>query len=152
MKTIALNIGLHSKTQGQLNPIAILNALTGRGFHVLNYRVAQSTCEDGAEPCLAVRCKANVGFHAELENLAEDYGQDCIAFAGFAGPACYATFYSQYWISPDEPEATTDADYETTKRIIYGTPEAYHDALFRAAAAQYHARQTGKAQSFEVRP
>jgi hypothetical protein len=154
MKRIELNIGLHSKTHGILNPIAILNALTGRGFVIIHYRVAQSTCEDGQEPCLAVR----VGWPntrpldnviVELNRLAIDYGQDCIALTGFAGPAPYESFDPQYWITPEQDETRTER--QTIKAIVESLPAPYFDAVWQACAKRYHERNTS-AGSSDIRP
>jgi hypothetical protein len=155
MKTIEMNIGLHSKTLGKLNPIKIINSLTGRGFTVTAYRVARSSCADGAEWCLAVRCNLPraCDILGEIYRIAVIYEQDCIAFAGLVGPACenYTAFDPQYWISPDAPPALSDCQAvqakhleraeQITRDIIASMPEIYRDVLL--TAAHKHAQQTG---------
>lgn len=100
MKNIELNFGLSSKTHGTINPIEVLNALTGAGFTLLAYRVVPSTCEDGGEDCLAVRAGAPADWQTQLDTLAVRWGQDCIAVALFAGPAPYNAFAAEYWKAP----------------------------------------------------
>lgn len=104
MKIIELNIGLHSKTHGKQNPVEILNALTGRGFVLIKYRVAQSTSEDGEEPCLAVKAQAPSDWQDQIAKLAHKLGQDCIAVCGFIGHNPYDAFVPEYWITPETPE------------------------------------------------
>ena len=111
MKNIELNIGLSSKTLGTINPIEVLNALTGAGFTLLAYRVVPSACADGGEDCLAVQATAPREWEAQLDALAVRYGQDCIAVTLFAGPAPYKSFVAKYWktsvpVPSEMPEAT----------------------------------------------
>lgn len=84
-----------------LNWIECLNALTGRGFVVLSYRLVESVSNDGPETCLAVKAECPEGWQTHLASLAEKWGQDCIAIAGFIGPAPYDTFCAEYWKTPD---------------------------------------------------
>ena len=100
MKIIELNIGLTSKTLGKLNPNEVLNALTGRGFTILRYRLAESISQDGPEKCLAVKCEVPSDWQSELSDLADHFGQNCIAIVGFIGHAPYDTFIPSRWVSP----------------------------------------------------
>ena len=103
MKTrIQLNIGLSSKTLGTLNPIVILNALTGAGFIRTTHRIAPSSCEDGAEDVLAWQGHAPAYWERELTALAKRHGQDCIAYRveAFSGPSPYDEFDASLWKSP----------------------------------------------------
>jgi len=156
MKKIEINIGLSSKPLGELNPIKIVNALTGRGFHVLAYRVAPSSSEDGPELCLACRVAVRDtcpwdNVIRDLNKLAVDYGQACIAFTGFAGPDSYETFDPKYWITPEAKPETVSTAQAVIDRIISGLPDAYQDAVYLAAAARYHARNS-ETQAQDPRP
>lgn len=101
MKIIELNIGLSSKTQGNLNPNVVLNSLTGRGFECLKYRLVESESKDGKETCLAWKGKPPSDWQAQLLDLAEKLGQDCIAVCGFIGHNPYDTFCADLWVSPE---------------------------------------------------
>lgn len=101
---LELNIGLSSKTLGIINPVQVLNALTGAGFALVAYRVVPSDCTDGAEDCLAVIAEAPADALKQLAALSERYGQECIAFAGFAGPDPYPAFDRTFWKEPVEIE------------------------------------------------
>lgn len=141
---IELNIGLHSKKLGNQNPIEMINALTGRGFEIVAYRVAQAICDDGQEPCLAVRGYAPDDWQAQVYSLAEKYGQDCIAVSLFVGPSTYSSFDASRWITPDLDQAISKAE-RITRDIIATMPEIYQDALYRASSKQYHERNTQSA-------
>lgn len=97
---LELNIGLESKTLGTLNPCQVLDALTGAGFALITYRIIPSDCKDGAEDCLAVIAEAPADALSQLDALAKRYGQECIAFAGFAGPLPYDAFDKECWKEP----------------------------------------------------
>jgi hypothetical protein len=101
MKIIELNIGLSTPQGGQINFIEILNALTGRGFVLIAYRVQTSICKDGEEKCLAVKCEAPQDWQSQLASLSDKLGQDCIAVVGFIGHAPYDTFCADLWKSPE---------------------------------------------------
>lgn len=100
MKIIELNIGLNSKTQGTLNPNEILNALTGRGFTLIKYRVQESQCKDGIEKCLAVKAECPADWQTQLASLSDKLGQDCIALCGFVGHSPYDAFCAELWAAP----------------------------------------------------
>lgn len=104
---LELNIGLSSKTLGELNPVAIVNALTGRGFHTLKFKVVESTCEDGKELCLAVQTLAPNDWQDQITDLAKSLGQDCIACALFLGSDPYEEFDERLWKTPHERENIT---------------------------------------------
>ena len=101
MKLIELNIGLSTPQGGQINFIEVLNALTGRGFVLITYRVVTSQCKDGEEKCLAVKCKAPQDWQEQLASLSDKLGQDCIAVVGFIGHSPYDTFCADLWKSPE---------------------------------------------------
>lgn len=101
MKIIELNIGLTSKALGQLNYIEVLNALTGRGFECIKYRLVESVSQDGPETCLAYKGKAPADWQDQLASLSDNYGQDCIAIAGFIGQSPYDAFCADLWVSSD---------------------------------------------------
>jgi hypothetical protein len=105
MKIIELNIGLSSKKLGTLNPNVVLNSLTGRGFECIKHRLVESVCKDGEETCLAWKGKAPADWQAQLADLSERLGQDCIAVCGFIGQSPYDTFCADLWVSPEAPEA-----------------------------------------------
>lgn len=105
MKIIELNIGLSSKTQGTLNPNEVLNALTGRGFTLLKYRLQDSVSQDGKETCLAVKAECPNDWQSQLASLSDKLGQDCIAIVGFIGHSPYDTFCAPLWVSPEEEDA-----------------------------------------------
>lgn len=100
MKIIELNIGLSSKTLGKLSHIEILNALTGRGFECLKYRLVESTCKDGPEVCLAWKGTPPSDWQEQLASLSDKLGQDCIGIAGFIGQSPYDAFIPSLWVTP----------------------------------------------------
>lgn len=105
MKIIELNIGLASKTQGTLNPNEVLNALTGRGFILLKYRLVDSVSKDGKETCLAVKAECPADWQTQLASLSDKLGQDCIALCGFIGHSPYDAFCADLWVEPVAPVA-----------------------------------------------
>lgn len=107
MKIIELNIGLASKTLGNLNPSEVLNALTGRGFRLINYRLQESTCRDGNETCLAIKTECPDDWQTQLARLSDKLGQDCIAVVGFIGRNPYDTFTPSLWVE-SVPALTSD--------------------------------------------
>ena len=104
MKLIEINIGLSSKTLGNLNPNEVLNSLTGRGFNLITYRVQESVCKDGEERCLAVKVEAPEDWQVQLRVLSDRYGQDCIAVVGFIGHSPYDAFVPSLWVEPAKVE------------------------------------------------
>lgn len=100
MKLIELNIGLSSKTLGNINPNEVLNSLTGRGFIIHKYRIQESQCRDGVEKCLAVKCETKEDWQVQLRVLSDRYGQDCIAVVGFIGHSPYDAFCPSLWVEP----------------------------------------------------
>lgn len=101
MKIIELNIGLSTPQGETLNPCAVLNALTGRGFELITYRQHDSVCKDGIEKCLAVKCTPPADWQEQLRKLSNGLKQDCIAITGFIGHAPYDTFCADLWKSPE---------------------------------------------------
>lgn len=100
MKIIELNIGLSSKTQADLNFVEVLNALTGRGFTLITYRVVTSACKDGEEKCLACKVECPDDWQGQLATLSDKLGQDCIAVVGFIGHSPYDAFVPSLWVEP----------------------------------------------------
>ena len=98
-RTLEINIGLSSRTLGEIHPETALNELRVQGFEILAYRVVESTCEDGKELCLSVRVGVPEDWQVGLSFIADKLGQDCIAFAGFAGARPYASFDGLLWVS-----------------------------------------------------
>ena len=116
MKTLEINIGLSSKELGVIHPETALNELRIQGFEILTYRLQDSTCDDGAETCLAVRVGLPDDWQTGLAFLADKLGQDCIAFAGFAGARPYASFDGLLWVPVDEQESAVE--FETEERLF----------------------------------
>jgi len=105
MKIAELNIGLSSKTLGKLSQENALGCLRLTGFKIITYRVVPSSCEDGAEDCLAARVECPFGWQAKLRDIAEELGQECIGVAGFIGAEPYDSFDPQLWITPEAKPA-----------------------------------------------
>jgi hypothetical protein len=101
MKLIELNIGLDSKTLGKLNACEVLNALTGRGFECLKYRLAESTSKDGIETCLAWKGRPPIDWQSQIADLSDKLGQDCIAVVCFIGHDPYDAFIPTLWVTPE---------------------------------------------------
>jgi hypothetical protein len=109
MKLIELNIGLTSKSLGKLNHVEVLNALTGRGFECLKYRLVESISNDGAETCLAWKGTPPADWQNQLASLSDKLGQDCIAITAFIGQSPYDAFVPSLWVEPEESNVS-DAD------------------------------------------
>lgn len=104
MKIIEINIGLSSKTLGILNPNEVLNALTGRGFALIKYRLVDSISKDGKETCLTVKTECPDDWQFQLAGLSDKLGQDCVAVVGFIGHSPYDAFCADLWKSPEAEE------------------------------------------------
>lgn len=120
MKIIELNIGLSSKTQGTLNPNEVLNALTGRGFILLKYRLVESVSKDGKETCLAIKAECPADWQTQLASLSDKLGQDCIAIVGFIGRSPYDAFVPSLWVEPAKVEAQEETCNGFTRQGFEG--------------------------------
>jgi hypothetical protein len=118
MKIIELNIGLSSKTLGNLSPCVVLNALTGRGFECVKYRLVESTSKDGAEKCLAWKGKPPGDWQAQLADLSDAFGQDCVAVTCFVGHDPYDCFCADLWVSTESPEPKARFSGFTRKEFV----------------------------------
>jgi hypothetical protein len=110
MKIAELNIGLSSKSLGELNHETVLNELKVCDFRVITSRVVESTSEDGKELCLACKVELPNDWQNSLAYLSDKLGQDCIAVVGFIGHAPYDTFAPSLWVSPE---------VETPELVLY---------------------------------
>ena len=100
-----INIGLSSKTLGEITPGQAIDELLGFEFNITAYRVVPSSCEDGAEDCLAARVELPEDWQWRLERIAEVLGQECIAATLFAGAEPYDSFDPDFWITPEAKPA-----------------------------------------------
>jgi hypothetical protein len=97
---IEINVGLSSKTLGEINPKEVLNSLTGRGFILEAFRVVPSDCKDGSEDCLTIRTQAPEDWQFHIAEISALYGQECIGCALFLGPEPYDEFDPTLWKTP----------------------------------------------------
>ena len=102
MKIAEINIGLSSKSLGEISEVQALYELNYFDFRVIQSRIVESTSEDGKELCLACKVELPEHWQAKLASVAENLGQDCIAVAGFIGRAPYDTFAPELWVSPED--------------------------------------------------
>lgn len=105
MKIAELNIGLSSKSLGEIPEYVALNWLHTYGFKVIAKRTQESVSADGKELCLACKVELPENWQAKLASVASELGQDCIAVVGFIGCAPYDTFAPEVWVSPEKPKA-----------------------------------------------
>ena len=119
MKIIELNIGLSTPNGGKINPNEVLNALTGRGFNLITYRLQESTCKDGVETCLAVKTNAPDDWQSQLASLSDKLGQDCIAVVGFIGHSPYDAFIPSLWVTPEKTAQDEFNGYTKAEFIAY---------------------------------
>jgi hypothetical protein len=100
MKIAELNIGLSSKTLGEIKPFEALRDLQIAGFKIITHRTQDSVSNDGKETCLAVKVECPDGWQERLASVSDALGQDCIAVVGFIGKSPYDTFCADLWVSP----------------------------------------------------
>ena len=108
MKIAELNIGLSSKTLGQITETRALNQLGIHGFKVIAKRTQESVSKDGKETCLACKVELPDKWQEKLRAIADNLGQDCITVAGFIGQSPYDTFCPKLWVSPETPYTADD--------------------------------------------
>lgn len=111
MKIAELNIGLSSKSLGEITPEHALRELVSCGFKVITYRTQESVSNDGKETCFACKVELPQYWQTLLENIAKRLGQDCIAVVGFIGQSPYDTFAPEFWVKPEPTEAERFIDY-----------------------------------------
>jgi len=104
MKIAELNIGLSSKSLGEISEIKPLRLLKEHDFNVITYRLSESESKEGKETCLAVKVELPQSWQYALKIIAEELGQDCIAVVGFIGRNPYDTFAPEFWVSPETPD------------------------------------------------
>jgi hypothetical protein len=104
-KKAEINIGLSSKTLGEITPKQAIDELLGFEFNITTYRVVPSSCADGAEDCLAARVELPDDWQARLARIAEVLGQECIGVTLFVGADPYDSFDPSLWVTPEAKPA-----------------------------------------------
>ena len=102
MKIAELNIGLSSKSLGEITPFQVEVELKGFGFEIITSRTVESESKDGKEKCFACKVRLPKDWQSRLARIAEVLEQDCIAVTGFIGHAPYDAFCAELWVSPEK--------------------------------------------------
>lgn len=113
MKLAEINIGLTSKTLGEISEEQAFIPLTAYGFEIIAYRIAESVAAGEKELCLAVKVVLPERWQEKLSEVAEILGQDCIAVVGFIGCAPYDTFIRKHWRTSDEKQHVIELSEKT---------------------------------------
>jgi hypothetical protein len=113
MKIAELNIGLSSRTLGEISAENVLSLLKAESFQIITFRIVESISNDGKELCLAVKVECPEGWQDKLADIAAYFGQDCITVVGFIGHEPYDTFIKKLWVTPDEKQHIVELEEKT---------------------------------------
>lgn len=119
MKIAELNIGLRSKSLGEITPETVLSLLKAERFNIITFRLQESVSLDGNEICLACKVILPDDWQAKLAIIADYLGQDCIAVVGFIGARPYDNFNGLLWVPGNAQESPVE--FETEERLFRAT-------------------------------